>query len=167
MCTHEFHQEKKLVDFRDSLAMRLREAYFSIRRSAQQHLSGTGATVDQVVVLTLLAAEEGLTQQDLVERAFSDPSTIRQILVLLEKRLWIRRESCSADARAKRVYLTAEGRKQQRQLKRMGHIGDPRNMEDLLSPKELQMVVDCLQRISSAQPVNWRPASAPLKQHAS
>ena len=144
------------VSIRESLAVRLREAYFSIRRSPQQHLTENDATVDQVVVLALLAEDDGLTQQHLVERAFSDPSTMRQILVLLEEREWIRREPCPGDARAKRVYLTTEGRKQQRRLQRISHIGDPTNMEDLLSAKELQTVIECLERIVLAQPLNCR-----------
>ncbi len=144
------------MSFRETLAMRLREAYFSIRRSAQQHLTESEATIDQVVVLTLLAEEDGLTQLELGERAFSDPSTIRQMLVLLEDRQWIRREPCPNDGRARRVFLTSEGRRQQQRLKRIGHVGDPTNMENLLSERELATVVKCLDRICVALPVNWR-----------
>ena len=154
------------MSFRDTLTMRLREAYFSIRRSAQQHLAETGATVDQVVLLTLLAEEDGLTQQELVARAFSDPSTIRQMLVLLEERSWIRREQCPEDARARRVYLTREGRQQQRRLKRIGHISDPTLMEELLDPTELELMVKCLERISASQPVNWRTQKTRREQRA-
>jgi len=131
--------------------MQLREAYFSIRRSAQARLATTGATVDQVVVLTLIAEEQGLTQRDIVERLFSDPSTVRAMLVLLEKREWIRRDFDPNDARVWRVSLTAEGRKQQRRLKRIAHIGDPTKMENLLADDELQIVRNCLKRIAGKQ----------------
>ena len=139
------------MGLRDSLAMQLREAYFSIRRSGQTRLTPTGATVDQVVVLTLLAEEEGMTQREIVERSFSDPSTVRAMLVLLEKRGWVRREFDPDDARVRRVSLTVEGRKQQRRLKRIGYIGDPANMENLLTDEELRVVTDCLKRIARKQ----------------
>ena len=139
------------MGFRDSLANRLRQAYFSIRRTAQAYLAGTGATVDQVVVLTVLAAEEGLTQRDIVERSFSDPSTIRAMLVLLEKRGWVRREFDPDDARVRRVFLTAEGRQQEERLVRIGHVGNPNNLENLLTDEELRIVTDCLERIARRQ----------------
>ena len=75
------------MGLRDSLAMQLREAYFSIRRSAQARVAASGATVDQVVVLTLISEQQGLTQRDIVQRSCSDPSTIRAMLVLLEEQL--------------------------------------------------------------------------------
>lgn len=139
------------MGLRDSLAMHLRAAYFSVRRTAQTRLAGSGATADQVVVMTLLAEEPGLTQQEIVERSFSDPSTVRAMLELLEDRGWVRRDSDPDDARVRRVSLTAEGRKQQRRLQRIGHIGDPTNMEKLLSDKELSIVLDCLKRIANRQ----------------
>ncbi|MCA9047935.1 MAG: MarR family transcriptional regulator [Planctomycetaceae bacterium] len=135
----------------DSLAMHLRAAYFSIRRTALARLAASGATIDQVVVMTLLAAEPALTQREIVERTFSDPSTIRAMLVLLEKRGWVQRNSDPQDARVRRVSLTTEGRKQQRRLKRIGHIGDPANMENLLTDEELRVVTNCLRRIAARQ----------------
>lgn len=135
------------VSIRDSLAMQLRGAYGLIRRTAQARLEGTGATGDQVVIMTLLAEEGGLTQKDLVERAFSDPSTVRAILVLLEQRGLVRREVCDADARARRVYLTNEGRRQQKSLVRRSHIGDATRLEALFDDDELQLLRGFLQRI--------------------
>jgi DNA-binding MarR family transcriptional regulator len=131
--------------------MQLRAAYFSVRRTAQARLAESGATADQVVVMTLLAEEPKLTQQEIVERSFSDPSTVRAMLELLEDRGWVRRDSDPEDARVRRVKLTAEGRKQQRRLQRIGQIGDPTNMENLLSDAELRVVTDCLKRIANTQ----------------
>lgn len=131
--------------------MQLRAAYFSMRRTALMRLEASEATPDQVVVMTLLAEEPALTQQEIVERSFSDPSTVRAMLVLLEQRGWVQRDFDPEDARVRRVSLTAEGRKQQRRLQRIGHIGDPTNMEDLLSEEELRVVTDCLNRIASRQ----------------
>lgn len=139
------------MGLRDSLAMRLRPAYFSIRRTPLARLAGSGATVDQVVAMTLLAEEPGLTQREIVDRSFSDPSTVRAMLVLLEQRGWVRRQCDPEDARVWRVSLTAEGRKQQRRLQRIGHIGDSTIMEQVLSDDELRIVHDCLKRIADSQ----------------
>ncbi len=139
------------MGLRDSLAMQLRAAYFSLRRTAQARLVASGATVDQVVVMTLLTEEPGMTQREIVERSFSDPSTVRAMLVLLEQRGWVRREPDPDDARVRRVSLTAEGRKQHRQLQRIGHIGDPTDMENLMSKNELRVVTNCLKRIAQRQ----------------
>ena len=139
------------MGLRDSLAMHLRAAYFSLRRTAQARLAASGATVDQVVVMTLLTEEPAMTQREIVERSHSDPSTIRAMLVLLEERGWVRREVDPDDARVWRVSLTAAGRKQQSRLRRIGHIGDPTNMEHLLTDAELRVVSDCLKRIANAQ----------------
>jgi DNA-binding MarR family transcriptional regulator len=146
-----FRERNRRLGLRDSLAMHLRAAYFSLRRTAQTRLAESGATVDQAVVMTLLAEEPALTQREIVDRSFSDPSTVRAMLVLLEQRNWVRRESDPVDARVWRVSLTAEGRKQQRRLQRIGHIGDSTNMENLLSEEELKVVSDCLKRIARKQ----------------
>ncbi|MGE3776132.1 MAG: MarR family winged helix-turn-helix transcriptional regulator [Pirellulaceae bacterium] len=135
------------MSIRDSLAMQLRGAYGLIRRAAQARLADTDATVDQVVIMTLLAEEDGLTQKDLVERAFSDPSTVRAILVLLEQRGLVRREVCDEDARARRVYLTSKGRRQQKSLVRRSHIGDATRLEALFDGDELRLLRGFLQRI--------------------
>ncbi|MCA9179067.1 MAG: MarR family transcriptional regulator [Planctomycetales bacterium] len=139
------------MELRTSLAMHLRAAYFSIRRTAQSRLADSNATADQVVVMTLLAEEPALTQREIVERSYSDPSTVRAMLVLLEERGWVRRDADPNDARVRRVSLTPNGRRQQRHLQRVGHIGDPTNMENLLSKEELRVVTACLQRIVSRQ----------------
>jgi DNA-binding MarR family transcriptional regulator len=51
-----------------------------------------------------------VTQQDLVRRVDSDPSTVRAMLLLLEGRGLVARERHPADGRARRVTLTAKGR---------------------------------------------------------
>lgn len=135
------------MSIRNSLTMQLRGAYGLIRRAAQTRLADTDATVDQVVIMTLLAEEDGLTQKDLVERAFSDPSTVRAMLLLLEQRGLVRREVCDEDARARRVYLTSDGRRQQKALVRRSHIGDATRLEALFDDEERQLLRDFLQRI--------------------
>lgn len=133
------------VRYEDSLAMLLRASYTAMRRRAQQRLRGTDATVDQFVIMTLLAEQDGVTQQDLVVRAYSDPSTIRAMLVLLEKRGWLRREQDDTDARARRVFLTKSGRAFQLKLQEI--VGSPQAMESSMKPSEFRIVKRCLRKL--------------------
>ncbi|GAB4244253.1 MAG: hypothetical protein Kow00109_20160 [Acidobacteriota bacterium] len=94
-----------------SVAMALRRAYRSLHRRTNQVLQRTGYTADQFVILSLLWEQDGVSQNDLVQRATSDPNTIRAILVLLEKKGLVQRRRDPKDARIRRVYLTDEGRR--------------------------------------------------------
>jgi len=96
--------------------MRLRSAYLTFHRTANAHFEQLGVTADQFVVLTLLAEEDGVTQRELVERAFSDANTIGEMLTRLEKKQLVRRERHPEDGRARCVFLTPRGRKLQKQL---------------------------------------------------
>src|SRR5437660_640993 len=96
--------------------MRLRGAYLTFHRMANAHFEQLGVTADQLVVLTLLAEEDGVTQRELVGQAFSDANTIGEMLTRLEKKQFVRRERHPKDGRARCVFLTPKGRKMQKQL---------------------------------------------------
>lgn len=136
--------------FRDTLAMRLRHAYYPIRRFTRARLTEFEITVDQFVVLTLLVDQQGHTQQNLVEEASSDPSTMRAILVLLERRGLIRREHCAHDARARLVFLTSEGRRLQKKLLIAGPRQVPSYLDGVLTDDELTTLLRCLDKIAEA-----------------
>lgn len=145
------------MGFRDTLPMRLRAAYFSVRRETQEFLEPFGLTVDQFVLLTLLAEENGLTQRELGRRAVSDPSTIRVMLVLLEGRGLIRRPRCQQDGRARRVHLTSKGRRLQEKTMPGGPKTLPSRLAGVFTPEELETVLDCMARI--AQELNTNTAA--------
>jgi len=96
--------------------MLLRNAYFALRRCSNAHCSLFEANGDQFVLLNLLADQEGVTQQELVERAGYDASTTGNMLELMEQQELIVREPHPHDGRAKLVRLTRKGRQRQRQL---------------------------------------------------
>jgi DNA-binding MarR family transcriptional regulator len=129
--------------------MRLRGAYLTFHRMANAHFEQFGVTADQFVVLTLLAAEDGVTQREVVEQAFSDPNTIGEMLTRLEKKKLILRERHPQDGRARCVYLTPKGRKLQRQLLDSweGHLED---VDNAFRPEELEVLKSLLGRIPDA-----------------
>lgn len=64
------------------IARALRAAYLTLHRQTNDCFATDGVTADQFVLLSALADKDGVTQQDLVRRVSSDPSTVRTILLL-------------------------------------------------------------------------------------
>jgi DNA-binding MarR family transcriptional regulator len=129
--------------------MRLRGAYLTFHRLANAHFEQFGVTADQFVVLTLLAEEDGLTQRDVVERAFSDPNTIGEMLTRLEKKKLIRRERHPHDGRARCVYLAPRGRNLQKQLWESWE-GYLEEIDNAFGPEELEVLKGLLGRMPRA-----------------
>jgi DNA-binding MarR family transcriptional regulator len=94
----------------NQIPMGLRAAYLAMHRQTNLALAIHKATADQFVLLDILAEHDGITQQELVRRASSDPNTIRAMLVLLEKRCLVARDDHPTDGRAWCVTLTRKGR---------------------------------------------------------
>jgi DNA-binding MarR family transcriptional regulator len=92
------------------IAMGLRAAYLLMHRQTNSFLAPFGMTADQFVLLALLAEKDGITQQELTQRANSDPNTIRAMLVLMENNGVVARDQHPTDGRARRVSLTRSGR---------------------------------------------------------
>ncbi len=135
--------------FRETLGMRLRGAYLTFHRMANAHFEQFGVTADQFVVLTLLAEEDGITQREVVERAFSDPNTIGEMLTRLEKKKLVRRERHPQDGRARCVFLTPKGRKVQEQLWDSWE-GRLEEVDGAFRPEELEVLKNLLGRIPDA-----------------
>ena len=98
------------------IARALRAAYLALHRQTNDCFAKNGVTADQFVMLSALADADSVTQQELVRRVGSDPSTVRAILVLLEGRGLVARERHPADGRARCVTLTPKGRRVFRKL---------------------------------------------------
>jgi DNA-binding MarR family transcriptional regulator len=129
--------------------MRLRGAYLTFHRMANAHFEQFGVTADQFVVLTLLAEEDGVTQRDLVEQAFSDANTIGEMLTRLEKKQFVRRERHPKDGRARCVFLTPRGRKMQKRLWDAWE-GRLQEVDNVFQPWELEALRCLLGRIPDA-----------------
>ena len=129
------------------IAMGLRAAYWSMHRQTNARLARHAVTADQFVLLSLLAEQDGITQQQLCRRASSDPNTIRAILVLLGDNGLVARGPHPTDARARHVTLTRKGRQVHAKLSR-----ELRPLQDrlvgLFDAQEGQALVQFLGRIS-------------------
>ena len=99
------------------IAMAIRAAYLSMHRQADAILAPYGVTTNQYVILALLAERDQVPQQDLVERAASDPNTIRPVLMTLERKGLVTRGRDPNDGRARRVGLSKKGQRVFEQLR--------------------------------------------------
>jgi len=129
------------------LAMTLRSAYMALHRQTDASLAGRAVTADQFVVLSALGSGEARTQRELVERTASDPSTLRAMLVLLERRGLVERRRHPTDGRARSVRLTASGR---RTLGRMWKATEPvrRGLVEALRPREIGQLTAALKTVA-------------------
>ncbi|MDX1929727.1 MAG: MarR family transcriptional regulator [Pirellulaceae bacterium] len=122
------------------LPMALRAAYLAMHRQSDARFAKHGVTADQFVLLATLSRGDALTQRDLARRMSSDPSTVRAMLVLLEKQGLVEREVHPSDSRARVVSLTAAGKRKFRQLwnagesirKKMIDAVEPENAAELI-----------------------------------
>lgn len=134
---------------RDRLPLELRAAYLALHRCSDLQFAKLGVTADQFVLLATLARGHALTQRDLAARMPSDPSTVRAMLVLLERRGLVARETHPTDGRARTVALTESGRRKFRQAFKAGQaIRD--QMVSSLSAAETRSLVKLLRRVSKS-----------------
>ena len=129
--------------FQESLAMRLRTAYMHLHRTANRHFLQYDATADQYALMTALAEEEGVTQQELAGQLANDKRTIGKMIDLLEQKGWLERRPHPTDRRAWALYLTFAGRKQQKLLFDSAEYLR-RRLEESVPPSQLEIVKRCL-----------------------
>jgi DNA-binding MarR family transcriptional regulator len=152
------------------IAKALKFAYLSFHRQADLYLAKGGVTADQFALMTALAEEDAVSQQDLVQRLSSDPNTIRAMLVLLERRGLIARRQHATDRRVRTVSLTAKGRRTYDKLKSSSEPLRTRLMA-ALERNEASTLLGLLGRVTEAmaagdhrQAPSKRTSAAPASQ---
>jgi DNA-binding MarR family transcriptional regulator len=140
----------------EEIPMALRAAYLALHRRSEAKFAPHGVTADQYVLLATLARGHALTQRELARRISSDPSTVRAMLVLLERRGLVGREAHPTDARARTVALTAQGKRTFRQVRKAGEPIRAR-MLDALRPGEVKTLLRLLDRVAGALNAEYGP----------
>lgn len=87
------------------------KTYARCHRTLTERLAPLDLSVAQHEVLLAVARDEGLSQQSLARRLLVVKSNVTAMIKRLEGRGLVRRESDKADARGRRVFLTAAGRR--------------------------------------------------------
>ena len=134
---------------KSTLPMALRAAYVALHRRSEAHFGQYGVTADQFVLLATLARGDALTQRELARRMPSDPSTVRAMLVLLEKQGLVRRDSHPSDSRARTAALTAAGRRKFQQVFKAGE-SIREQMFESLQPHEGDVLVRLLNQVAES-----------------
>jgi DNA-binding MarR family transcriptional regulator len=148
------------------IAISLRAAYLALHRRSDAAFAPHGVTADQFVLLaTLVRGGEALTQRDLAHRMSSDPSTVRAMLVLLERRGLVERDTHPTDARARTVALTAKGR---RAYERLWAAGEPVRAQMLgaLRTGQAETLVRLLGRVAEALNAECVPVGGSTSSHS-
>ena len=137
------------MDDKSELPIVLRAAYLAMHRQTDAQVAEFGITADQFVLLATLSRGDALTQRELARRMPSDPSTVRAMLVLLEKQGLIERETHPSDSRARTVALTPAGKRKFRQLWNAG-ASIRTKMFDSIQPDDAAVFVRVLARIAAS-----------------
>jgi DNA-binding MarR family transcriptional regulator len=148
------------------IALALRAAYLALHRRSEARFAPHGVTADQFVLLATLARKgHTLTQRELARRMSSDPSTVRAMLVLLERRGLVARNTHPSDTRARTVALTAKGL---RTYRRLWKAGEPVREQLLgaLRPGEAEKLVGFLAQIAEALNAESVPVGGSILSHS-
>lgn len=87
-----------------------RAQQFAAERFARAMPDGEKLTQRQFAVLAATAAQEGLTQSDLVKATGIDRSTLAELVARMADKGYLTRDTVRGDARAKSIRLTDQGR---------------------------------------------------------
>jgi len=137
------------VNQKDHLPLALRAAYHGLHRQSDMQFAEHGVTADQFVLLATLARGAALTQRELAARMPSDPSTVRAMLVLLERHGLVSRDTHPTDGRSRTVALTTAGRQKFQRVWEAGQsIRD--QMVSSLSAREAGTLVTLLRRVAES-----------------
>src|SRR5690349_15482837 len=149
------------MEMKAQLPLELRASYLALHRCSDNQFKKLGVTADQFVLLATLARGQALTQRELAARMPSDPSTVRAMLVLLEERGLVARNTHPTDGRARTVALTDSGLRKFRQVFKAGQaIRD--QMVSSLTAAEARSLVKLLRRVSESLTDTTMASAAPM-----
>jgi DNA-binding MarR family transcriptional regulator len=134
---------------KSELPIALRSAYLAMHRLTDASFAKYGVTADQFVLLATLSRGDALTQRELARRMSSDPSTVRAMLILLEKKGFVEREVHPSDSRSRTVALTVEGKRMFRQLWNESEQLR-KTMLDAIGPADAAEFIRLLNRLAEA-----------------
>lgn len=100
-------------------------------------------------VITVLAEEDALTQQDIVGRTKMDKVTVSRAAQVLERRSLLRRVANAEDGRSLRLSLTTEGKKLYARVIPTAIALEAEVLKDL-SAREIEALKDVLRRLEAA-----------------
>ena len=95
-----------------------------------------------------MLSEPGISQKQLAEELHLDPSTVTRFVDALAERQLVRRDTSNTDRRSAAVFPTAEGKRLQKKLEKIGE-GLFQTMQTRLGDKHFQELVSALREARS------------------
>ncbi len=119
-----------------------------VNRIWESEFRQTGLPASHAYVLRLVLSEPGISQKQLARELHLAPSTVTRFVDALIKRRLVRRNTSHTDRRSATVYPTAEGKRLQKKLERIGE-GLFQAMKTKLGDKHFQELVRALREARS------------------
>lgn len=110
--------------------------------------AGYKITHEQWTILLYLAQRDGISQQEIADRFERSKVAAYNILKKLEENGLVLRKTDPVDSRYNRVYLTAEGRRLQRELTPLAKANTS-SMSEGISDEEIEIFKSVLRRLNS------------------
>ena len=120
-----------------------------VNRIWESEFRQTGLSAPHAYVMRLVLSEPGISQKQLAEELYLDPSTVTRFVDALAERQLVRRDTSNTDRRSAAVLPTAEGKKLQKKLEKIGE-GLFQAMRTRLGDKHFQELVSALREARSA-----------------
>ena len=119
-----------------------------VNRIWESEFRQTGLSAPHAYVMRLVLSEPGISQKQLAEELYLDPSTVTRFVDALAERQLVRRDTSNTDRRSAAVLPTAEGKKLQKKLEKIGE-GLFQAMRTRLGDKHFQELVSALREARS------------------
>jgi DNA-binding MarR family transcriptional regulator len=95
----------------DTLSHWVKLAFITMRREMEASLRKSGMTITQWRALGVILHEPGATHSDLMRHLEIEAPSVTSLVNGMERKGWVKRTRSTADARVKRLSLTARGRR--------------------------------------------------------
>ena len=110
------------------------------------HKEGFDLTVEQLILLKIISANEGLSQQEIAHLMTKDKTSITRAISVLEDHHKVVRISSKDDKRKKGLYLTKHG-KEHLAMVMPRFIQIKKEIESEISQQEIDQTVETLKKI--------------------
>ncbi|MCZ7644102.1 MAG: MarR family transcriptional regulator [Planctomycetota bacterium] len=128
----------------------LRHAWYGLNQAFRRRIASIGLTPDQFTTLRLLCeCANGLTQRELALKMGSDPNTVSALVQRMESSGLLERLTHETDRRARRIRVTAQGRKAYKKARPLA-LNLQAEILGVLPEAERDTFLDALQKISEA-----------------
>ena len=119
-----------------------------VNRIWESEFRQTGLSAPHAYVMRLVLSEPGISQKQLAEELHLDPSTVTRFVDALAERRLVHRDTSHLDRRSAAVFPTAEGKRLQKKLEKIGE-GLFQAMRTRLGDKHFQELVRALREARS------------------